>query len=91
LISVLIVNKYAVHRYRVTATGNSSIAFDYKYILRATTVGEIVRDTCDTIWEYLKLADMSDAKMTGYAQKVNSTSRQIFRTAWALLMESTLG
>jgi len=49
-------NKYAVCRY--LATGNSFISLHYEYLLGATTVREIVRDTCDAIWECLKLAYM---------------------------------
>jgi len=47
-------NKYAVCRY--LATGNSFISLHYGYLLGATTVGEIVRDTCDAILECLKPA-----------------------------------
>ena len=50
-------NKYAVCRY--LATGNSLISLHYEYLLGATTVREIVRDTCDAIWERLKPAYMS--------------------------------
>ena len=57
MISVLTVNKYAAHRH--LATGNSSIALDYKYLLGGTTAGEIVSDTCDAIQECLQLANMS--------------------------------
>ena len=73
-------NKYAVCRY--LATGNSFISLYYEYLLGATTVRETVRDTCDAIWECLKPALMSARdKMTGHAQPMNSTRRQIFRTA----------
>jgi len=57
LISVLIMNKYAVCRY--LATGNSFISLHYEYLLGATTVREIVRDTCDAVWECLKPVYMS--------------------------------
>ena len=57
LISVLIMNKYGVCRYLVT--GNSFISLHYEYLLDATTVREIARDTCDAIWECLKPAYMS--------------------------------
>ena len=50
-------NKYAVCWY--FATGNSFTSLHYEYLLGATTVREIVRDTCDTIWECLKPAYMS--------------------------------
>jgi len=50
-------NKYAVSRY--LATGNSFISLHYEYLLGATTLREIVRDTCDAIWECLKSAYMS--------------------------------
>jgi len=49
-------NKYAVRRY--LAKGSSFISLN-EYLLGATTVREIVRDTCDTIWECLKSAYMS--------------------------------
>ena len=45
-------NKCAVCRY--LATGNSFIPLHYEYLLGAKTVREIVRDTCDAIWECLK-------------------------------------
>jgi hypothetical protein len=50
-------NKYAVYRY--LAMGNSFISLQYEYLLIATTVCEIVRGTCDMIWECLKPAYMS--------------------------------
>jgi len=50
-------NKYAACRY--LATGNSFISLHYEYLLGATTAREIVGDTCDVIWECLKLAYMS--------------------------------
>ena len=51
LISVLIINTYAVCRY--LATGNSFISLHYEYLFGATTVREIVRETCDAVWECL--------------------------------------
>jgi len=50
-------NKYAVSRYLVI--GNSFTSLHYAYLLSATTVREIVRGTCDMIWECLKPAYMS--------------------------------
>jgi hypothetical protein len=50
--------------------GNSFASLHYEYLLGATTVREIVRDTCDVIWECLK---QLETKMTGYAQQMNST------------------
>jgi hypothetical protein len=52
LISVLIMNIYTVLRY--LTTGNNLISLHYEYFLSATTVGEIVRDIVDAIWECLK-------------------------------------
>ena len=57
MVSVLIMKKYTVCRY--LATGNIFISLDYKYLFVATSVREIVRDTCDAIWECLKPACMS--------------------------------
>ena len=39
--------------------GNSSIDLNYKHLLGAATVGEIVRDICDALRECLQLANMS--------------------------------
>jgi len=39
--------------------GNSFISLHYEYLLGAPTVREIVRGTCDIIWESLKPAYMS--------------------------------
>ena len=39
--------------------GDSFISLHYDYLLSSTTVHKIVRDTCDTIWECLKLAYVS--------------------------------
>ena len=50
-------NKYTVCRY--FATGNSFISLHYEYLLGATTVREIVRDTRHAIWQCLKPACMS--------------------------------
>ena len=47
-------NKCAVCRY--FATGNSFISLHNEYLLGATNVREIVRDTCDAIWKCLKPA-----------------------------------
>jgi len=49
--------KYTVCRY--LETGNNFITLHYEYLLSATTVREIVRDTCDAIRECLKPAYMS--------------------------------
>ena len=55
--SVVLMNKYTVCMY--LATGNSFIFLHYEYLLGAATVCEIVRDTCDAIWECLQPAYMS--------------------------------
>jgi hypothetical protein len=51
-------NKYTLCRY--LTMGNSFISLHYEYLLGATTVCDIVRDTCEVIWEFLKPAYMSD-------------------------------
>ena len=47
---------FAGRKVQYLATGNSFISLHYEYLLGATTVREIVRDTCDAIWECLKPA-----------------------------------
>jgi len=62
-------NKYAVCRY--LARGNSFISLHYEYLLGVTTVREIVRDTCDAIWECLKPAYMSARDKNDWIRTVN--------------------
>jgi len=69
LISVLIMNKYAVCRY--LATGNSFISLHYEYLLGATTVREIVRHTRDAIWECLKPAYMPARDKNDWIRKAD--------------------
>jgi hypothetical protein len=62
-ISVLTKNKYTVCRY--LAIGNRFISLHYEYHLGTTTVIEIVRDTCGTIWDrlnpvYISARDRND-------------------------------
>ena len=51
------------------ATGNSFISLHYEYLLDATTVHEIVRYTCDVMWEcvipaYISARDRNDWLLT---------------------------
>jgi len=51
------------------ATGNSFISLHYEYLLDATTVHEIVRYTCDVMWEcvipaYMSARDRNDWLLT---------------------------
>ena len=62
-------NKYAVCRY--LATRNSFISLHYEYLLGATTVREIVTDTCDVIWERLKPAYMSARDKNDWIRTAN--------------------
>ena len=39
--------------------GNNFISLHYESLLTATTVCEIIRDTCDMVWECLKPSYMS--------------------------------
>jgi len=61
--------KYPVCRY--LATGNSFISLQYEYLLGATVIREIVRDTCDAIWECLKLACLSARDKNGWIRTAN--------------------
>jgi hypothetical protein len=62
-------NKYTVCRY--FATGNSFISLHYEYLLVVTTVREIVRDTCEAIWDFLKLAYMSVRDKNNWIRTAN--------------------
>jgi len=55
---------YTVCRY--IATDKSFISLHYEYLLGATPVSEIVRDTGDAIWECLKPACMSARDKTDW-------------------------
>ncbi|GFG31975.1 hypothetical protein Cfor_10194, partial [Coptotermes formosanus] len=44
---------------RYLATGSSFHSLHYEYLLGATTIREIVRDTCEAIWECLRATFMS--------------------------------
>ena len=72
--------------------GNSLISLHYEYLLGATTVHEIVRDTCDAIWECLKPAYVSARDRNDWIRTANELYRRTnFGTAYGLLVESTLG
>jgi hypothetical protein len=43
---------------RYLAAGNSFLLLHYEYMLGVTTIREIVRDTCEAIWECLRDAFM---------------------------------
>jgi len=62
-------NYYAVFRY--LATGNSFISLHYEYLLGATIVRGIIRDTCDAIWECLKPAYMSATDKNDWIRTAN--------------------
>jgi hypothetical protein len=62
-------NKYAVCKY--LATGNTFISLHYEYLLDATTRSEIVRDTCNAIWECLKQAYMSARNKNDWIRTAN--------------------
>jgi hypothetical protein len=57
-------NKYAVGRY--ITMGNSFTTLHYEYLLGVTTVCEIVRETCDMMWECLKPTYMSAGDTDGW-------------------------
>jgi hypothetical protein len=53
------------------ATDNSLISLHYEFLLDATTALEIVRLTCDAIWECLKLAYMSAGDKNAWIRTAN--------------------
>src|SRR5215510_16500882 len=62
-------NKHTVCRY--LAMGNSFVSLHYEYLLGVTTVREIVRDTCDAIWECLKPAYMPTRDKNDWIRTAN--------------------
>lgn len=46
--------------YRYLATGDSFTPLHYEYLIGETTVWEIVRDCCNSIWKYLKATEMPE-------------------------------
>ena len=80
--SVSIVYKYTVCRY--LATGNRFISLHYEYLLGATAVREIVRDTCDAIWECLKLACFSARDKNDWIR----TAKEFYEWTFGKLLES---
>jgi hypothetical protein len=73
------------------ATGNSFASLHFEYLLGETTMREIVRDTCEAIWECL-LPDYMPPKNSDDWLKIEkfSMTEQIFLTALVPSMENIL-